>query len=253
MLDKSQLKPVSDNVSEEEIVRFDEMAEAWWDPNGAYRTALAFNQCRVGYICEAIEKHLCQSANGHMPFADLSALDIGCGAGLICEPLALKGADVTGIDASGVSIEIARRHAKQTGVDVNYRHMLASQLVDEQTQYDVVINAEVIEHVPDQAALTQQACELVKPGGLLVMATLNRNFLSWLIAIVGAEYVMRYLPIGTHSWDKFVKPEELALWVERNPFTEIARTGMKLNPFSGKWRLTDSTSVNYLMIWKKAG
>lgn len=249
MLDKSFVSNSIENLSVQEIARFDAMAEQWWDPNGRYKTALAFNKARLGFICAQIEQHF---ADQNLHPSQINILDVGSGGGLISEALALKGYTVTGIDPSGVSVEVARRHALQTDVSVTYQHCLADELNPEEKQFDVVINAEVVEHVPDQQALIDQCCHLVKPSGLLILATLNRTAKSWLIAIFGAEYVMRYLPIGTHSWKKFVKPEELVEWTSKNSFCLTAQTGMSLNPFSGTWRTTNSLAVNYVQSFCKA-
>lgn len=251
MLDKSELSNSvkNDNMSDEEVARFDKMAEAWWDPNGAYKTALAFNAARV----KVMQQQICATLNcdekSHQPLADIKLLDVGCGGGLISEYMAKAGAQVTGIDASATSIEVAKRHAQQSGVKINYQHMLSSQLDSEQ-RYDVVINAEVVEHVPDQAALIKDCARLVKPGGVLILATLNRTVLSYLIAIVGAEYVMRYLPKGTHSWRKFVKPDELDHWTGP-AFTRTYATGMRLNPLSQQWKTTSSLAVNYVLVYQR--
>ncbi|WP_278383307.1 bifunctional 2-polyprenyl-6-hydroxyphenol methylase/3-demethylubiquinol 3-O-methyltransferase UbiG, partial [Alteromonas mediterranea] len=176
--------------------------------------------------------------------------DIGSGGGLISEPLAALGAKVTGIDASSVSVEVAKRHALKSGVDVEYKHMLSSEAVMTGQQYDVVINAEVVEHVPDQRQLINECASLVRPGGLLILATLNRTIKSYVIAIVGAEYVMRYLPVGTHDWRKFVKPQELQAWVG-DRFALKHQTGMRLNPFKGEWLTTPSLSVNFIQAYSK--
>lgn len=249
MLDKSVKSGSisSTNVSAQEIARFDALAQSWWDPNGKYKTALSFNATRLGVIESQIRGKFGLSNNEAL--SDISVVDIGSGGGLISEPLALQGAKVTGIDASSMSVAVAKRHALMTGAEVTYRHMLAEELVAEKTQYDVVINAEVVEHVPDQEALIKQCASLVKPGGMLVLATLNRTWLSYLIAIVGAEYVLRYLPIGTHDWKKFVKPSELQHWVPKN-FALRHQTGMSLNPLSGQWKLTSGVPVNYLMCFE---
>jgi len=247
MLDKSE-KSASVNFSQQEIERFDALAESWWDPNGDYKTALDFNRARLSVIESQLLTHF-SPTEGHQPFSHLSIVDIGCGGGLISEPLALKGASVTGIDASAMSIEVARRHAKKSRASVDYRHMLSSELVAQGSRYDVVINAEVVEHVPNQVGLIEECAHLVKPGGLLIFATLNRTVKSYIVAIVGAEYVLRYLPIGTHDWRKFVKPSELEYWVG-NDFTLQYQTGMKLNPFSKRWSLSNDSSVNYLQVYK---
>ena len=268
MLDKRQ-KSAPINFSKQEIDRFDALAESWWDPNGNYKTALDFNRARLSVIESQITSHFIKSEQAQRvvqkasktnfqtnpmdktkPFSGLSIVDIGCGGGLISEPLALEGADVTGIDASAMSIEVAKRHAKQSNVEVNYMHGLSSDLVSQERQFDIVINAEVVEHVPDQAQLIKECASLVKPGGLLVLATLNRTIKSYIIAIVGAEYVMRYLPVGTHDWQKFVKPTELNQWVGEE-FTLNHETGMALNPFTKVWKLTPSLSVNYLQVYHR--
>ena len=252
MLDKSQ-KSASLNISHQEVDRFDALAESWWDPNGDYKTALDFNRARLSVIESQLLSHFSIVKSSHPSadlFAGLSAVDIGCGGGLISESLALKGANVTGIDASAVSIEVAKRHALKSNVSVSYQHKLSSELVQEGAQFDIVINAEVVEHVPDQAQLIKECASLVKPGGLLVLATLNRTIKSYIIAIVGAEYVMRYLPVGTHDWQKFVKPTELNQWVGEE-FTLNHETGMALNPFTKVWKLTPSLSVNYLQVYHR--
>ena len=248
MLDKSK-KTGGNNFSEGEIARFDALAESWWDPKGKYKTALDFNRARLEVIKTQIENHF---GKGNLPpdYSTLSMIDIGSGGGLISEPLAKLGADVTGIDASAVSVEVAKRHAEKSGVDVNYRHMLSSEVMDEGLQYDVVINAEVVEHVPDQQQLIKECASLVKPGGLLILATLNRTLKSYIIAIVGAEYVMRYLPVGTHDWRKFVKPSELKHWVGE-AFSLKHQIGMKLNPLKGEWLTTSSLAVNFIQTYSR--
>ena len=244
MLDKSRLsQPV--NVNEAEIAKFNQLAKEWWDPNGKFKTALAFNQARLGYFTRHIEQVL------KRPWHELSILDVGSGGGLVSENLAKLGAEVVGIDASATSVEVARAHAIQSGVLVTYQHKMAEDMVKEKRQFDVVINAEVVEHVPDQHTLIRQCSELVKPGGLLILATLNRTVKSYIVAILGAEYVMHYLPIGTHDWRKFVKPNELQQWVLPGGFSLIDESGVALNPFKRLWRLTPNTAVNYMQCYLK--
>jgi len=253
MLDKSKVtgSVSNDNVSEQEIARFNALAQEWWDPNGKYKTALAFNAARTEYMIAQLAS--CHERDPSLPdcLAGLRILDVGCGGGLISEALAKRGAMVTGVDASAMSIEVARRHAQQSGLSVDYRHCLAGELLAEDERFDVVINAEVVEHVPDQAALINDCARLVKPSGTLVLATLNRTVKSWIIAILGAEYIMRYLPVGTHDWKMFVKPEELAGWVATEHFKLVDETGMKLNPLTGIWRLSDSLAVNYIQVYRR--
>ena len=248
MLDKSR-KSANLNVSNEEVARFDALAESWWDPNGQYKTALAFNQARLSIIKSIIDRHfgINHSTDG---YNTLSIVDIGSGGGLISEPLAQLGAQVTGIDASAVSVEVATRHAQKHSVNVDYRHMLSSEMVSEGKQFDVVINAEVVEHVPDQQGLIEDCKALVAPGGLLVLATLNKTLKSFVIAIVGAEYVMRYLPVGTHDWKKFVTPQMLNHWVG-DEFSLCYEEGLKLNPLNGKWKPTSSLAVNYIQAYAR--
>ena len=251
MLDKSKLsQPVTQqNIDDKEIARFDALAESWWDPKGKYKTALAFNAARVEFIIARIREHFKPHGAADTLFSGLSVLDVGSGGGLICEPLAMRGADVTGIDASGVSVQVARQHAQKKQLDIRYHQCLAGDWVLQHEKYDVVINAEVVEHVPDQSVLIKQCAAMVKPGGLLILATLNRTLRSYIIAIVGAEYIMRYLPVGTHDWSKFVKPKELDHWVGTG-FTRKSQTGFKLNPLTGYWRDTPSLAVNYMRCYK---
>jgi len=248
MIDKSE-KSAPINLSTAEIARFDALAESWWDPNGKYKTALDFNRARLEVIEQQIRQHF-NRQHVDAPFDNLSIVDIGCGGGLISEPLAQKGALVTGVDASATSIEVAKRHAKANQIHVDYRHQLASELASDGAQFDVVINAEVVEHVPNQPQLIKECAQLVKPGGLLILATLNRTVKSFVIAIVGAEYVMRYLPVGTHDWRKFAKPSELDAWSGEH-LTLKYQTGMALNPFTGKWKLSASMAVNYLLCFER--
>ena len=177
-------------------------------------------------------------------------LDIGCGGGLLSEPLAAKKAKVTGIDASGTSVAVARTHARQSSLDIEYHHMLSSELSSEEG-FDVVLNTEVIEHVPDQQQLVNECCSLLKPNVLLIMATLNRTLLSYVIGIIGAEYVLRLLPIGTHSWSKFVKPDEMAAMVAKNGLTPSADVGLKFKPLSKTWVESNSLAINYLMAFSR--
>ncbi|GGW83490.1 bifunctional 2-polyprenyl-6-hydroxyphenol methylase/3-demethylubiquinol 3-O-methyltransferase UbiG [Alteromonas halophila] len=251
MLDKSQRsKPMdSDNMSADEIARFDAMAQEWWDPDGKFKTALAFNKARLDVMLRQLCLHF-DREQGADCLRGIRILDVGCGGGLVSETLAGYGADVTGVDASAVSIEVARRHARQSNIDVHYRHGLSADIAREGMQFDGVINAEVVEHVPDQPALINECAGMVKPGGMLILATLNRTLKSFIVAIVGAEYVMRYLPVGTHDWRKFVTPGELQQWSGKE-FVKQFETGMRLNPFSGKWHTCHSTAVNYLQCYAK--
>jgi 2-polyprenyl-6-hydroxyphenyl methylase/3-demethylubiquinone-9 3-methyltransferase len=261
MLDKSRLSPSLNNErksaldTEKEIAKFNELANEWRDPKGKFKHVLAFNQTRLIAIEDAIAYHFERDLNQDVPFSNLSLLDIGCGVGLLCEPLAWQGARVSGIDASSHNIALARQHAHSNSVTVDYRHCLAEsllttgekELISVTNQYDVVLNTEVIEHVDDQEALINTCCQLLKPGGLLIMATLNRTIKSYLIAIIGAEYLMRYLPIGTHDWRFFVTPKEIDAMITPHGLRTVKAEGMSFNPLTKKWKVTNSTDVNYLL------
>jgi 2-polyprenyl-6-hydroxyphenyl methylase/3-demethylubiquinone-9 3-methyltransferase len=244
MLDKSSTSAPLINLSKDEIARFDKLADQWWDANGKYKTALAFNQARLQFIVKQLTQHFSAQKLSQQ---QISLLDVGSGGGLISEPLAKMGFNVTGIDPSSVSVQVAKQHAAQSTVEVNYIHGLAADLDPSKQQYDVVINAEVVEHVPDQKLLIEQCCALVKPGGMLILATLNRTIKSWVVAILGAEYLFRYLPVGTHSWQKFVKPQELLCWSRPHGFIQVEQAGLSLNPWSGSWSLHQNMSVNYVI------
>ncbi|MGQ8365586.1 bifunctional 2-polyprenyl-6-hydroxyphenol methylase/3-demethylubiquinol 3-O-methyltransferase UbiG [Glaciecola sp. 1036] len=254
MLDKSELKSVTSQdttLSSEEIARFDRMAEQWWDPNGDYKMALLFNEARVAYFVETICSHFKRSASARNCLSGLNILDLGCGGGLVSEALALKGAKVVGIDASQTSVEVAKRHAVKSGVSVDYRHQTSKQLVDARESFDVVINAEVIEHVPDQKTLVKHCAYLTRVGGLTILATLNRTVKSYFFGIIGAEYIMRYLPVGTHSWGLFVTPLELNSWASMSRLQLIEEKGMSYNMFTKSWKLNANLSVNYVQVYKK--
>lgn len=256
MISRDKLSHVTSSNSTlrpEEIEKFDRLAKEWWDENGKMKSALAFNQARFAYIKSQICQHFQRSTEKPNSLSGLSLLDVGSGGGLLSEPLAQSGAWVKGIDASAVSVEVARRHANMTNtVNVNYEHALSRDLVSRGETFDIVINAEVVEHVNDQAKLIEECIALVKPNGLFVVATLNKTIKSFLIAIVGAEYVMRYLPIGTHSWSFFVKPDTLKTWASHHQCSLVSQTGMALNPLTAKWRYTQDMSVNYCLCFSKS-
>ncbi|GLR71844.1 bifunctional 2-polyprenyl-6-hydroxyphenol methylase/3-demethylubiquinol 3-O-methyltransferase UbiG [Agaribacter marinus] len=258
MLDKNEIKKSDQSgklkdttVSAEEIARFDKMAEHWWDPNGEYKMALAFNEARVGYFIDNIAQHFGRRSDVQDCLADLRILDLGCGGGLVSEALAKRGATVIGIDASEVSVQVAKRHAIKSGLEIDYRNVLARELIAANELFDVVINAEVIEHVSDQKGLVKDCAKLTKPNGIVVLATLNRTIQSFFFGIVGAEYIMRYLPAGTHSWGLFVTPLELNSWASLSRLQLIEEKGMNYNPFKKAWKINNSLKVNYVQIYKK--
>ena len=234
-------------VDPAEVAKFEAMAAEWWDPAGKFRPLHMLNPCRLDYICTQVAAEFGRDLRADRPFAGLRLLDIGCGGGLLAEPMARLGADVVGADAAAGNIPVARVHAAQSGLVIDYRHTTAEALAAAGEQFDVVLNMEVVEHVSDPLAYLTACHDLLKPGGLMVCSTLNRNPKSWLVAIVGAEHVMRWLPKGTHDWKKFITPDELHDLITRAGLDPVDRMGMVFNPVSWSWRLSDrDLSVNYV-------
>tara|TARA_A100001037_G_scaffold56671_1_gene48964 strand:- start:7212 stop:7976 length:765 start_codon:yes stop_codon:yes gene_type:complete len=251
MLSKDELDAPWDaarTVDPGEIARFTALAQEWWKPDGKFRTVHDFNAARLGYILERIGT---QFHHEEDDLSGLRILDIGCGAGLLCEPLADRGAKVHGIDATARNVEIARHHAAERDLDIDYRHCLAEHLLEAEAPFDVVLNTEVVEHVADPSQLMAECGALVKPGGMLIVATINRTLRAFLIAIVGAEYLLRWLPKGTHDWQRFLRPREIAAMLAPQSLVETDRTGVAFSPFARRWRLTRDTSVNYMLTAKK--
>lgn len=239
-------------VDEGEVERFSRIAEEWWDLNGKFKPLHSINPVRIAYIKENICAFFGKSAQAPSPFSGLSVLDIGCGGGLISEPMCKLGALVTGIDASAKNIGVAGLHAQKGGLSIDYRATTAEDLLATGVQFDVVLALEIVEHVADVEGFVQVCAGLVKPGGLMVWSTINRTPKAYALAIVGAEYVLRWLPKGTHDWKKFLKPSELAAHLRRAGVTVLHMTGMVMSPFSGQWRLEEKDlSVNYLLVGQK--
>jgi 2-polyprenyl-6-hydroxyphenyl methylase/3-demethylubiquinone-9 3-methyltransferase len=238
-------------VDPSEVARFEALAAEWWDPDGRFKTLHRFNPERVRFVRDQACAHFGPVRTGtttdSQPFSGLDLLDIGTGGGLVAEPMARLGARVTGIDPSTKNIGIAQAHARQMALDITYRAVTAEALARETARFDIVIMLEVVEHVADVAAFFEAATALVKPGGMLVAATLNRTVKSYALAIVGAEYVMRWLPIGTHDWNKFLTPDELSAHVQACGLTVQNVAGMIYNPLTGRWRTGTDTSVNYML------
>ncbi len=240
------------SIDAEEVEQFSRIAEEWWDEGGKFKPLHAINPVRIGYIKAQICAAYGRDFDAISALEGLSLLDIGCGGGLIAEPMARMGAQVTGVDASERNIKTAALHAEQSGLRIDYRTTTAEALVSQHAQYDVVLALEIIEHVADAQAFIDSCCALVKPGGLLIMSTLNRTAKSFAMAIVGAEYILRMLPRGTHSWKKFLRPSEIATGFERNGFGVHDMTGMVMHPISWQWKLNPhDLDVNYLMVGKR--
>ena len=238
---------VVDTVDPGEVAKFQAMAAEWWDPEGKFKPLHMLNPCRLDYICAQVAAEFGRDLAAEMPFKGLRVLDIGCGGGLLSEPMARLGAEVVGADAAERNIPVARLHAEQSGLQIDYRHTTAEALAALGEAFDVVLNMEVVEHVADpQAYLT--ACQaLMKPGGLMICSTLNRTAKSFAMAIIGAEWVMRWLPKGTHDWKKFITPEELNTLISKAGLRPVDRKGMVFNPISWSWRLSDSDlGCNYV-------
>lgn len=236
-------------ASAEEVARFTAMAEAWWDPVGKFRPLHRFNPVRLGFMRRKLAEHFGRDAAAVRPFEGLRLLDVGCGGGLLSEPLARMGFAVTGVDAGDRNIGVARVHADQSGLDIDYR--VGGPEDVEPASYDVVLSMEVIEHVPDPARFISLAAAAVRPGGVFLGATLNRTAKSYALAVVGAEYVLRWLPAGTHDWRKFVKPHEFAALLRAAGITIRDQKGLAYQPFKDDWRETDNLDVNYMLFGVK--
>ncbi len=230
-----------------EVAKFEAMAAEWWDANGKFKPLHQMNPCRLDYITRQIAAEYGRDLTKPLPFAGLRILDIGCGGGLLSEPMARLGATVVGADAAPRNIPVAQIHAEQSGLTIDYRHTTAEDLAAAGEQFDVVLNMEVVEHVSDPLAYLTACHALLRPGGLMVCSTLNRNAKSFAMAIVGAEWVMRWLPKGTHDWQKFITPDELYDLLRRAGLDPVDRKGMVFNPLSWSWSLSDrDLSVNYV-------
>lgn len=237
-------------ASSEEVARFNRLASEWWKPDGAFKMVHRFNQARLDYLKTALPAQFGRLESSAEPLAGLSLLDVGCGAGLIAEPMAALGADVAGIDASGRNVEIAREHAASRNLDIDYRLMLPEHLAGKGETFDIVLSLEVIEHVADVPMFLQSCSALVAPGGVLVIATLNRTLKSFLVGIVGAEYVLRLLPRGTHDWRKFLKPDEIRTGLATHGLHEIEARGMVYNPLRRNFRISSDDSVNFIQLFR---
>ena len=237
---------MSTTINKEEIQKFSDLAEEWWDVNGKFKPLHMFNPIRIEYILENIKKYFKIKKNKANFLEDLNILDIGCGGGLISEPMARLGANVTGIDASKKNINVAQIHSKKSGLQIKYLNASPENFNDD-FKFDIILNLEIVEHVEDINLYIKSCSKLLKKNGLMFTATLNRTFISYVKAIIGAEYVLRWLPIGTHDWNKFLKPEELESLLSKEEFSTINVKGLKFNPFFNKWKKSNDLSVNYII------
>ncbi len=240
--------PDPTTVDPAEIARFAVLAESWWDPAGKFKPLHKLNPLRLGFLRDRLAGHFGRDSTALRPFAGLRLVDIGCGGGLVAEPMARLGFAVTGIDAGTETVAAARAHAEQIGLAVDYRAMAAETLAETGERFDVVLAMEIVEHVADLGAFLAAAATLVAPGGALVAATLNRTTKSYLFAIIGAEYVLGWLPRGTHDWGKFVRPSELAAGLRRNRLRAVEIAGVTYNPVTDRWSLTTDLDVNYMVF-----
>ena len=269
-------------INPDEVERFSRIADEWWDEKGKFKPLHKINPLRLKFIRDHACEHFGRDADSIKSLKDMTILDIGCGGGLLCEPLTRMGANVTGIDASEKNIKVASLHAEKMGLEIDYRATSAEALVASNTDvgvsngskatrrgsegetrtgeafppamdsYDIVLALEIIEHVDNVDLFMQSVCALVKPGGLLFISTLNRTVKSYALAIIGAEYVLRWLPVGTHTWNKFVKPSELANHLRTNHLDLASQTGMVFSPLKNTWSLNaNDLDVNYLLVAKK--
>jgi 2-polyprenyl-6-hydroxyphenyl methylase/3-demethylubiquinone-9 3-methyltransferase len=240
-------REATQTVDDAEIAKFEAMAAEWWDVNGKFKPLHMLNPCRLDYITSQIAAEFGRDLKSSRPFEGLRLLDIGCGGGLLSEPMARLGADVVGADAAERNIPVARVHAEQSGLTIDYRHTTAEAMAEAGERFDVVLNMEVVEHVADPQGYLTACQELLNPGGLMICSTINRNPKSFAMAIVGAEYVMRWLPKGTHQWEKFITPDELYDLIRNAGLTPVDRKGFVFNPVTWTWRLSDrDLSVNYV-------
>ena len=231
-----------------EVERFSALAAEWWNPNGKFRPLHKFNPVRLAYIRDHVAQRFGRDPRAARPFEGLRILDIGCGGGLLCEPMARLGAEVVGADASATNVEVARLHALEAGVSIDYRATTAEALAGQGEQFDVILNMEVVEHVADVDLYISKCSEMVKPGGIMFVATINRTLKARGLAIIGAEYVLRWLPRGTHQFGKLVRPEELEKALTNAGLLVADRTGVAYNPLSDRWQMSRDMDVNYMVL-----
>ena len=239
-------------IDPDELAKFTAMAEDWWNPHGQFKPLHKFNPTRLAYIRDKLCAQFDRDPHADTPLQGLRLLDIGCGGGLLSEPMARLGADVVGADAAEANIKTAALHAEQQGLAIDYRAVTAEQLVVEGETFDAILNMEVIEHVADPQAFMNACGQLMRPQAIMFLATLNRTMKAFALAIIGAEYVLRWLPRGTHEWDKFITPKELENIADKAGLELFTSTGVSFNPLTDKWRQSGDMSVNYMAVARKA-
>ncbi|MEE4012707.1 bifunctional 2-polyprenyl-6-hydroxyphenol methylase/3-demethylubiquinol 3-O-methyltransferase UbiG [Roseibium sp. FZY0029] len=239
-------------IDSEEVARFSAMAEEWWDPTGKFKPLHKFSPVRLEYIKDHVSRHFGRDPKASDAFKGLRFVDIGCGGGLLSEPMARLGADVVGADPSETNIKIARLHMKTSGLEIDYRAETAEALAAAGETFDVVFSMEVIEHVADVPLFLEATAQMVRPGGLMFVATINRTLKAYALAIVGAEYVLRWLPKGTHSYEKLVRPSEIEGPLQAAGLAMIDRCGVTYNPLTDTWARSRDMDVNYMMLAERA-
>lgn len=238
-------------IDQAEVDRFSQLAAEWWNPKGKFKPLHKFNPVRLTYIRDTVCAHFGRDPNAPKPLEGLRLLDIGCGGGLLSEPMSRLGADVVGADASETNIEVAKIHADQSGVDVDYRATTSEALEAAGETFDIVLNMEVVEHVADVDLFMKSCAAMVRPGGLMFVATINRTTKAWGLAIVGAEYVLGWLPRGTHQYEKLVKPSEIDAALSGTGVEVFDRSGVFYNVLADEWRLSRDMDVNYMVVAKR--
>ncbi|WP_375612082.1 MULTISPECIES: bifunctional 2-polyprenyl-6-hydroxyphenol methylase/3-demethylubiquinol 3-O-methyltransferase UbiG [unclassified Bartonella] len=247
MIDETQT-----TIDQSEIDHFSRIATEWWNPQGKFRPLHQFNPTRLAYIREKICLEFNRDPSSLTPFHNLKILDIGCGGGLLSEPMARLGAIVVGVDASQTNIEVAKTHAAQNDLSIDYRTTTAEVLANEGEKFDIILNMEVVEHVADVNLFIEATAKMLKPQGVMFVSTLNRTWKAWGLAIVGAEYILRWLPKGTHDYKKFLKPLELKNFLSKNALTVVDEIGITYNPLNDSWNRSKDMGVNYLLLAKRS-
>jgi 2-polyprenyl-6-hydroxyphenyl methylase / 3-demethylubiquinone-9 3-methyltransferase len=245
--------PKATSIDPTEVAKFSAMADAWWDPKGKFRPLHQFNPVRLGFIRQMVEAHFALDTTKRRPFEGLRFLDIGCGGGLLSEPMCRLGAQMTSVDASKANVKTAQAHAQKQGLHIDYRHGAAEDLPsDDGERFDVILNMEVIEHTHNPALFLRACAKLLRPGGLMIIATINRTPKARLLAINMAENILRWLPRGTHDYEKLVRPAEIREPLEAADLSVEGPIGVSYNPIGGTWRISNDSAVNYMMVAKKA-